>query len=85
VAGGPNAAAVLCQKCLGRAVRVSEGLEDDYYRCERCGYAFGIDWSEGQPASPCWPPSAEALAEARRVQELLRRLADPGGGAAPMG
>ncbi len=78
MAGGPNAEVVMCGRCLGRAVRTSEGLEDDWYACEACGATFGVDWSRGAPAQPCWPPSAEQLALARRYQAMLR--GDGGGG-----
>ena len=73
MAGGPNAAVVMCGQCLGRAVRTSEGLEDDWYACEGCGATFGVDWSRGPPERPCWPPSPEQVELARKYQELLRR------------
>jgi hypothetical protein len=70
MAGGPNAEVVPCMTCFGRSVRTSEGLEDDYYRCEN-GHVFGIDWSyDGPPGKPCWPPSAE---EREAFQSALRR------------
>ncbi len=50
MAGGPNAALWVCGSCAGKAVRTSEGAENDWYRCEGCGATFGIDWSRGQPA-----------------------------------
>jgi len=71
MAGGPNAAAMLCTQCLGKANRIAEGLEDDYYQCERCGNRFGVDWRRGKPAAPLWPPTepdrklAQALLDAR--------------------
>ena len=67
MAGGPNAAAMLCMKCLGKANRTAEGLEDDLYQCERCGNRFGIDWSHGKPPTPCWPPSEVDLQLARAL------------------
>jgi len=67
MAGGPNAAVVMCLHCAGKAVRTSEGIEDDLYRCEECGATFGIDWSGGQPQQPCWPPTPAELEQARRT------------------
>lgn len=77
MAGGPNAAVIMCMHCTGRAVRTSEGLEDDYYRCDECGRHFGVDWSRGQPAKPCWPPTTEELEEARRILALLAARKPP--------
>jgi hypothetical protein len=71
MAGGPNAATILCLHCAGKANRVSEGIEDDLYRCEECGRGFGIDWSSSQPEKPCWPPTPEYLAEAKRMVALM--------------
>ena len=68
MAGGPNAAIVMCMSCGGKAVRVYEGMEDDHYRCEECHGGFGIDWGRKQPSAPCWPPSDE---EARMMKEFL--------------
>lgn len=66
MAGGIYAAAVPCLKCAGRADRIYEGLEDDYYRCSACDYEFGIDWaSAGPPLKPCWPISEAEAAERR--------------------
>src|SRR5262245_46062490 len=68
MAGGENAAIVPCLKCAERADRISEGQEDDYYRCQTCGYEFGIDWSyEGPPSKPCWPISAEEAKTRRKM------------------
>ena len=72
MAGGPNAAAVLCMSCLGKALRVAEGLEDDQYRCEHCGAEFGVDWSHGAPTAPTWPPSEQDLAAARLLRDRIR-------------
>lgn len=66
MAGGIYATAIPCLRCAGRADRIAEGLEIDYYRCQTCGYEFGIDWaSAGAPLKPCWPIS-EAEADERR-------------------
>ena len=59
MAGGPNAAAMMCMSCGEKAVRTYEGIEDDHYRCEQCGFEFGVDWSRSPPEQPCWPPSDE--------------------------
>lgn len=66
MAGGPFATAVLCLTCPGRAERVGEGQETDWYVCSRCGRKFGVDWSDGPPQAPTWPPTAAQLAAARR-------------------
>jgi DNA-directed RNA polymerase subunit RPC12/RpoP len=72
MAGGKNAAIVPCGKCVRAAVRTSEGLEDDYYRCSECGYEFGIDWSyDGPPQKPCWPISEEETEERRKIAGLV--------------
>ena len=74
MAGGINAAIVPCLKCVGRAVRTSEGIEDDWYECTECGSKFGIDWSHGgPPQKPCWPLSEAEDKEARRIIELLKK------------
>ena len=70
MAGGPNAAIVMCMHCTGKAIRVYEGLEDDWYLCDECGKKTGIDWSRGQPEKPCWPPSPKELKDMRRVLAL---------------
>jgi hypothetical protein len=70
MAGGPNAEIVPCLVCFARAQRTSEGLENDWYRCE-AGHTFGVDWSHGGPPdAPRWPPSDEARAEFERFQRL---------------
>lgn len=61
MAGGPHASEVMCPTCfldesvVTKAVRLSEGVETDQYRCER-GHLFGIDWSRGAATKPQWPP-----------------------------
>lgn len=61
MAGGPHAHEVMCPTCffdnatVTRAVRTSEGVETDQYRCDR-GHTFGIDWSRGPATKPQWPP-----------------------------
>lgn len=73
MAGGMNAAVVPCMKCVGRAARVSEGMENDGYECGECGFQFLIDWSRGAPAKPCWPLSEEEAEEARRIIGLINK------------
>lgn len=74
MAGGINAAIVPCINCAGRAVRDSEGLETDWYKCEECGHGFGIDWSHcGPPETPRWPLTEEEAEEARRLIALIRQ------------
>lgn len=80
MAGGPNAAVVICIHCAGKANRVHEGFENDTYECEACGKGFAIDWSRLQPEKPLWPPTPEELEEARRLIELLRKSRSPGSG-----
>jgi len=67
MAGGPNAAVMLCMTCLGKANRTAEGFENDQYLCEVCGRGFFVDWRRGPPREPTWPPSASDL-------ELIERL-----------
>lgn len=72
MAGGVNAAIVPCRKCAGPAHRTSEGTEDDYYMCSKCGDKFGIDWSvDGPPQSPCWPISEE---EAKKIRKMATQF-----------
>ena len=75
MAGGIHAAVVPCMKCLGRAVRTCEGLENDQYQCSECGHGFIIDWMHGggPPQTPRWPLSAEEEKEARRMLELMKQ------------
>ena len=74
MAGGINAASVPCIKCLGQALRVYEGMENDSYECIQCRQKFSIDWSHGgPPAKPCWPLSEEEEKEARRMIELMNQ------------
>jgi hypothetical protein len=68
MAGGVNASVVPCLKCVKRADRISEGQENDYYRCSSCGYEFLIDWSyDGPPQNPCWPISKEEADERKKM------------------
>ncbi|MCB9740339.1 MAG: GNAT family N-acetyltransferase [Deltaproteobacteria bacterium] len=77
MAGGPHAAVVACLGCIfeGRAepaYRTSEGIETDWYRCER-GHTPGIDWRRGAPTAPCWPLSDSE----REAISRLGRAATP--------
>jgi hypothetical protein len=76
IAGGTNAAIVPCVRCVGPAVRTCEGLEDDHYRCSKCGYEFSIDWDyDGPPQAPCWPISEEETKKRRKMAaQYLERL-----------
>lgn len=76
MAGGPHAHSMLCLSCLGRAVRISEGLENDGYKCESCGKGFSVDWRRGVPEKPIWPPSEEDLRMAREIQRQMRHRED---------
>lgn len=60
MAGGPHADRVPCIHCGGCAIRRTEGLENDWYRCTQCCREFGIDWSGGPPTTRCWPPALAA-------------------------
>ena len=71
MAGGLYAATVMCLECLGRADRTAEGIENDQYLCSSCGRGFGIDWSRGAPMAPIWPPTAQEMAQARAIRELM--------------
>ena len=71
MAGGPHAAVVMCLHCTGRATRVCEGSETDWYVCDECERKFGIDWSKGAPDAPRWPPDPEELEQARRLLALM--------------
>ncbi len=74
MAGGIYAAAVPCLKCAGRADRIYEGLEDDYYRCSACGYEFGIDWSyAGAPSAPAGPLPRQLGGEVGRHMSSAQR------------
>ena len=68
MAGGPNAAIMMCLECFGRAPRIAEGMENDAYRCEQCGKGFSVDWRRGPPAKPTWPPSEQDLEFVRILQ-----------------
>ena len=67
MAGGAHGQIVMCLTCMMAkevvaAHRYSEGIETDWYRCEK-GHEMGIDWSRsGPPSESQWPPSEEALA-----------------------
>jgi hypothetical protein len=73
MAGGPNAAFMLCVACLRRAARTAEGKESDTYRCEYCAREFAVDWRRGAPTHPTWPPSEEELNLARALWEQRRK------------
>lgn len=63
MAGGPYAKAVACWRCAEQADRTYEGVENDLYRCNVCGYEFGIDFdNSGLPERPLWPPTPEERA-----------------------
>jgi len=54
---------MVCMGDLGeltRAVRVSEGVESDQYRCEK-GHTFGMDWHKGPAPEPLWPPDPDLV------------------------
>ena len=72
MAGGPNAAAMMCMECGGKANRTAEGIESDLYQCEQCGHRFALDFRRGPPKEPTWPESPEGIAEARRLFALLQ-------------
>jgi len=75
MAGGRNAAIVPCLHCAGAAHRLTEGMEDDSYRCSECGREFGIDWSyDGPPQTPRWPISEEEAKEIRRMATLRGKM-----------
>jgi hypothetical protein len=61
MAGGSFAAIVTCHHCAGKAKRIGEGIESDFYLCGECGKKFFIDWEEGEPEKPLWPPNEEEL------------------------
>jgi hypothetical protein len=69
MAGGPNAAVMLCLSCLGKANRTAEGAENDQYLCELCGRGFSVDWRKGPPKEPTWPPSVQDQALIERLRE----------------
>jgi hypothetical protein len=74
MSGGPNAEIVPCLHCFEKAVRTSEGIEDDWYECTVCGKTFGIDWSyDGPPDAPRWPPTDEDRATFLKMKRLLDR------------
>ncbi len=67
MAGGPHAELVPCSTCmwehevLTKATRTSEGIETDWYLCEK-GHQVGVDYANGPPNEPPWPPTAELIA-----------------------
>jgi hypothetical protein len=73
MAGGPHAGTVACFRCLDEdgqlvpAERISEGVENDAYRCAR-GHGFAVDWRRTRPDRPQWPPDAETEALAARMR-----------------
>jgi hypothetical protein len=71
MAGGPNAATVMCIHCAEKADRIREGMETDGYRCTVCGQTFHINWDENPPTAPQWPPDSEML-QARRAAILKK-------------
>lgn len=73
MAGGKFAEIVPCIKCAGKAVREYEGLETDWYRCEKCGSKFGVDWTESAipPTEPQWPIDEAKAEEIRATWKLL--------------
>jgi hypothetical protein len=73
MAGGPHAAVVMCLHCGGKANRMSEGLENDWYLCESCEKKFGVHWDDGPPAAPQWPPTAEQLEHLRQLHQLKKK------------
>jgi hypothetical protein len=68
MAGGPWAAVLPCWLCLGRGVRVEEGLETDGYRCDDCGFGFLASFDgQGLPTSKQWPPPADEVPRLREA------------------
>jgi hypothetical protein len=63
---------MMCLECGEWADRISEGLENDAYRCNGCGRGFSVDWRRGQPTEPTWPETPEGLAEARRLFAIMK-------------
>lgn len=75
MAGGPNAEHIACMTCMledravVKATRISEGVETDWYLCEK-GHQIGAEWAHGGPPSePQWPPAPELV-------EALKKLDD---------
>ena len=77
MAGGPNAAAVFCLKCLGKAIRTYEGMENDSFRCQDCGQEFTLDYRRGMPLRPCWSEDEAEYKEAKRIAELFSSSRKP--------
>jgi hypothetical protein len=72
MAGGPNAASMMCLECGGKADRVLEGSENDQYNCTQCGKGFSVDWRRGPPSKPTWPDNPDGLSEAQRLFALIK-------------
>jgi hypothetical protein len=73
MAGGPYAAAAACDRCEGRAERVYEGSETDWYACGRCGHKFGIEFEScGPPPEPLWPRRSRPGVIARLADHMNR-------------
>lgn len=68
---------MMCMHCAGKAVRIGEGIEDDLYQGGECGRKFGIAWKRGEPQKPCSPPTAEDIAEAKRLVALMAARRQP--------
>ena len=72
MSGGENAEFVACTRCAEQALRMSEGIETNWYLCASCGNKFGIDWSyDGPPDVPQWPPTKEQVEAIKRMAKLL--------------
>lgn len=59
MAGGPHASVIMCMTCGHRAVRSSEGSENDTFRCSR-GHGFSVHYKK--PVAAPWPPTEAELA-----------------------
>ncbi len=75
MAGGPHAQLVPCSTCMWeaheitKATRISEGVETDWYVCEK-GHRFGIDFEHGgPPAQPMWPPGPDIIEAMKFLDE----------------
>jgi hypothetical protein len=69
--GGPHAVAVACpESCAGKASRIHEGFDQDWYQCEKCGHRFLINWS-CRLRAPVWPM---ALAPGQRKHSCKCRV-----------
>jgi hypothetical protein len=55
-----------------KATRISEGVETDWYLCEK-GHRSGADWAHGGPPSePQWPPSAELISQVAKIAQAKK-------------